>query len=234
MRLLTAARATLLLVGVLAFPISPLPAQEDFASISISRPLAPEYRIHADGTVTQRLCYNWSCGSQELLTLSTADMTEVARQMAVCSGTGLHDRLQRLRIGIWRMEVLAQKYQPLLAGDEAINTLDRGRKGRMDCIDNASNTTNSLHILHDLGLLPGWSVSEPEVRDLFSMSVHWTAVVVDRASSGVWAVDSWFRRNGQLPFVLPLADWVSDRTPWQPPLDALNPYPRYSSQLCGS
>jgi hypothetical protein len=234
MRLLTAARGALLLAGVLAFHIAPLSAEEDYADTSISQPLAPEYRIHADGAVTQRLCFDWSCGVQQLLTLSAEDMTEVARQMAVCPGDGLHDRLQRLRIGIWQMEVLAQKHQPLLAGDEAINTLDQERNGRMDCIDNASNTTNSLSILHDLGLLPEWSVSESEVRDLFSANVHWTAVVTDRAGSGAWAVDSWFRRNGQLPFVLPLADWVKGRIPWRPPLDALNPYPRYSSQLCSS
>ena len=202
-------------------------------STSSARPLAPDYRIHGDGAVTQRVCFNWSCASSERLTFTTADMAEVARQMALCPGNGLHDRLQRLRIGIWQMEVLAQNYQPLLANDEAINDLDWGLDGRMDCIDNASNTMSYLHVLRDLGLVPGWSIEAPKVRDRFSLAVHWTAVVADRRGGEDWAVDSWFRPNGHLPFVLPVADWVSGAIPWHPPLSALNPYPRYSSQLCG-
>ena len=104
----------------------------------------------------------------------------------------------------------------------------------MDCIDNASNTTTYLHVLRDLGLLPGWSITAPEVRDLFSLDVHWTAVVTDRNGAGDWAIDSWFRPNGHLPFVLPLAAWARGAPPWQPPLAGFNASPPYSSELCGS
>jgi hypothetical protein len=200
---------------------------------SSSQPLAPDYRIHADGSVTQRLCFNWSCASQQRVSFSAAEMAQVARQMDLCRGNDRHDRVQRVRIGIWQMELLAQKYQPLLANDEAINDLDRERAGRMDCIDNASNTTNYLNILHGLGLLPGWSMAAPQVRDMFSMQVHWTAVAVDTHNAQALAVDSWFRANGNLPFTMPLEDWSSGRTAWLSPFSALNPYPRYSNQLCG-
>jgi hypothetical protein len=201
-------------------------------SASITRPLQPDYRIHADGSVTLRLCFNWSCASRQNLTFTATDMTGVVRQMALCSGDGLHDRLQRLRIGIWQMEDLAEKYQPLLANDEAVNNRDQERGGRMDCVDNASNTTTFLHVLRDLGLLPGWSIAAPRVRNRFSMLVHWTAVVVDRQNPESWSVDAWFRPNGHLPFVMPLADWVSGRIAWEAPFAVWNPSPRYSNQLC--
>jgi len=234
MHLSIAARSKwLLLGGLLSLCVMPLVAADD-ASTSSHRPLAPEYRIEPGGAVTQRLCFNWSCATRQVVSFSAADMSEVARQMAVCPGEALHERLQRLRIGIWQMEVLAQRQQPLLANDEAINDRDQAREGRMDCIDNASNTTTYLHVLRDLGLLPGWSMKAPEVRDLFSLDVHWTAVVTDRAGAGDWAVDSWLRPNGHLPFVLPLAAWVAGAAPWQPPLAGFNPTPHYSSELCGS
>jgi hypothetical protein len=161
-------------------------------------------------------------------------MNEVARQMAMCPRDVQQDRLQRLRIGIWGLETLAQKYQPLLANDEAINDTDQDRDGRMDCIDNASNTTNYLHVLQGLGLLPGWSTRNPQVRDRLWLSVHWTAVVVDTQSAESWSVDSWYRPNGYLPFVMPLADWADDRLPWETPFVSRNPYPRSSDQLCGT
>lgn len=233
--LAAAVTKTLLLLSALATVgvVSPPAAAQD-AGASSSRPLAPDYRIDADGSVTLRLCYNWSCAARQRLSFTASDMKEVARQMALCPGDGLHDRVQRMRIGIWQMEVLAQKYQPLLANDEAINEQEWGQDGRMDCIDNASNTTTFLHALHDLGLLPGWSMAKPRVRARFSPVVHWTAAVVDASDARSWAVDSWFRPNGHLPFVMPLEDWASGRIAWEPPFTVWNPYPRYSNQLCGA
>jgi hypothetical protein len=201
---------------------------------STSRPLPPDYRIHADGSVTQRICFNWSCASRERLTFTSADMLEVARQMALCPASGFHTRVQQLRIGIWQMEKLAQKYQPLLANDAAINDADGERRGRMDCVDNATNTTSYLQVLHELGLLPGWKIAAHQIRDRFSLQVHWTAVVVDSRGAGTWSVDAWFRPNGHLPYVMPVAAWKSGRIAWVPPFAALNPTPRYSNQLCGA
>jgi hypothetical protein len=229
------AGALLFLAAPAALGVTPPTATESaFLAGSTSEPLAPDYRIHADGSVTQRICFNWSCASRQRLTFTRTDMTEVARQMAQCPGNGWHTRVQRLRIGIWQMERLAQKYQPLLANDAAINEDDQDREGRMDCVDNASNTTTYLHVLGSLGLLPGWTVAAQQVRGRFSFQVHWTAIVVDQRGAGAWAVDSWFRPNGHLPYVMPAAEWNSGRIAWEPPFAALNPSPRFSSQLCGA
>jgi hypothetical protein len=197
------------------------------------RPLPPDYEIRADGTVILRICLNWSCFTQETVTLDAMDLASVSRHMAVCSGDGLHDRLQRVRIGIWRMEELAKKYLPVLANDQAINDRDADLIGRTDCVDNASNTTNFLHVLSDLALLDGWSVAAPEVRARFDFgAVHWTAVLTDSQGGQRWSVDSWFRPHGHLPFVMPIEDWREEKRGWEPPFDAINPYPSHISQLC--
>ncbi|MDZ7839442.1 MAG: hypothetical protein U5R46_01270 [Gammaproteobacteria bacterium] len=166
--------------------------------------------------------------------MTAADMAEVAKQMALCPGNRQHDRLQRLRIGIWQMEALAEKYQPLFANDEAVNDRDGALNGRMDCVDNASNTTTYLNVLHDLGLLPGWSMGEPRIRQRFSDLVHWTAVVIDSGGGDSWSVDAWLRPNGHLPFVMPLKAWESEKVPWDSPFAVLNPAPKYSSEICAT
>lgn len=224
--------AVLLSFSSFSLPARTPGAAADSSQGSTSRPLPPDYRIHADGSVTLRICFNWSCASRQRLDFTTQDMHEVAQHMALCPRDNFEQRLQRLRIGVWRMEALAQKYQPLLANDESINTLDQDREGRMDCIDNSSNTTTYLHVLHNLGLLPGWSLAPPRVRDSLSMAVHWTAVMIDPQHTEAWSVDSWYRPNSHLPFVMPLADWKNRAIGWEAPFAQLNPYPRYSNQLC--
>lgn len=204
----------------------------DTANLTV-RPLPADYRIHPDGAVTLRVCFNWSCFSREIITFTPEDMATVSDHMAFCSGGSLHDRLQRVRIGIWRMEELAKKYVPVLANDQAINDQDADLDGRTDCVDNATNTTNFLRVLSDLSLLGDLTVVAPRVRDRFDFgAVHWTAVVVDGQNGEQWSVDSWFRPHGHLPFVMPLDSWLAGKKGWEPPFDATNPYPRLVKQLC--
>lgn len=199
----------------------------------INSPLPPEYHIGDDGSVTLRICFNWSCARREMLTFSAQDMAEVGRQMSFCGDKMLAHRLQRIRIGIWQMELLAQKYQPLLANDRAINNQDQNVEGRTDCVDNASNTTVFLHVLEDLSLLPQWKVAAPQVRAMISIvGVHWTAVVTDQSGGGYWSVDSWYRPHGHLPMVMPLDEWAAGNKGWEPPFDALNSTPHNITELC--
>ena len=197
-------------------------------------PLPPEYSIDADQAVTLRVCFNWSCARTERVTFTAEEMSVLTRMMALCPADTLDERVQRVRVGIWQMERLAQKYLPALGNDREINDYDADEEGRTDCVDNASNTTTFLKVLQEYSQLPGWSVSAPAVRDLLDIQrVHWTAVLIDDDSGLQWSVDSWFRPHGHLPFVMPLSDWLESKKGWEPPFDKLNPYPRYVNELCG-
>ncbi len=205
----------------------------DHSRGSVSSPLAPQYRIDQHGSVTLRVCFNWSCASRQTMIFTPEDIDLLKSRMALCSGTSLEDRLQRVRIGIWQLELLAQKYQPALANDDAINEFEKGVDGRTDCVDNASNTTTYLHILRDIGELPGWTVSSPKVRSRFNLhAVHWTAVLTDVESGNQWSVDSWFRPNGHLPMVMPLQSWLDEKKAWEAPYERLNPVPGSIHELC--
>ncbi|AFL72943.1 hypothetical protein Thivi_0907 [Thiocystis violascens DSM 198] len=211
---------------------SPPPVFDD-AQGSVSRPLPPEYAIDPKGAVTLRICFNWSCASRQTVTFTPKDMALLKRHLAQCPGTSVYDRLQHVRIGIWQMELLAQKHQPLLANDLAINDSEAEVEGRMDCVDNASNTMTYLHILRDIGELAGWTVSSPKVRGFFDITaVHWTAVIIDTDSGSPWSVDSWYRPNGHLPMVMPLSSWSDKKKGWEPPFERLNATPHSIDELC--
>ncbi|WP_242482541.1 hypothetical protein [Thiocystis violacea] len=167
------------------------------------------------------------------MTFTRNDLALLKSQMRLCPGKRIEERLQRVRIGVWQMELLAQKYLPSLANDLAINDFEVGVDGRTDCVDNASNTTTYLHILQDIQELAGWQVSSPKVRNLFDVaSVHWTAVIIDTESKTPWSVDSWYRPNGHLPIVMPLASWIDEKKGWEPPFNRMNSTPHSISKLC--
>ena len=201
----------------------------------ITGPLPADYELHRDGSVTLRVCYNWSCSAQKSVTFTASEIQGVKDFVAQCTGASLQDRIQRLRVGIWQMELVAQRHIPDLANDREINEFDKNVDGRLDCVDSSSNTTTYLQVLQDLGQLPGWTVTKPVVRNVMDFyGVHWTAVVTDQASGKDWSVDSWFRPHGHLPFVMPVADWKRDKKAWEPPFSKQNPYPESMAELCPS
>lgn len=197
-----------------------------------TEPLQPEYQLHEDGSVSLRVCYNASCAGQKTMTFTADDMQQVFAQMDVCPTNSVEYGLQRVRIGIWQMELLARKYYPPLGNDLPVNDQEFGVEGRTDCVDNSSNTTTFLSVLQDLGQLPGWSVQSPSVRKPWDINrVHWTAVAKDSGSK-LWSVDSWFRRHGHLPFVMPLGNWKREELAWEGVHNARNPYPKSTVELC--
>ncbi len=199
----------------------------------VTSPLPPDYRLRRNGSVALRICYNWACAVQAQIVLSPQEVEEVRKEMGRCNGQSLYERLQRVRIGVWQMEVMAQRHIPELGNDLAINDKDEDLEGRTDCVDNATNTTNFLRVLSDLQELPGWRLMEVEVRDRMSPSdVHWTAVIRDVATGELWSVDSWFRPHGHLPDVQPLKAWVTGYEAWKPPYELYNPVPRTADELC--
>jgi len=197
----------------------------------ITSPPTADYALTETGA-TLSVCYDWSCANRKQVTFDATELARVRAAMDLCRNDGLHNRLQRARIGVWQMEVLAQQRIPVLANDRGLNDRDAEVAGRTDCVDNAANTTSYLKVLAELGALPGWTVGAPEVRDLFTKDIHWTATLIDADSGHRWAVDSWFRPNGHLPFVSPISDWSAAHKPWEAPLDRDNPYPRTVAELC--
>jgi len=78
---------------------------------------------------------------------------------------------------------------------------------QMDCIDESTNTYQYLSALQDLDLLRWHKVGLKQRRIVYFFAVHWTASIIEIESGKQSAVDSWYRDNGEMPYIQPWADW---------------------------
>ncbi|MBF0255765.1 MAG: hypothetical protein HQL47_04755, partial [Gammaproteobacteria bacterium] len=90
-----------------------------------------------------------------------------------------------------------------------------GDPGQLDCVAESRNTQAYLKALQARGWLRFHRVVERVKRAPLFIDTHWTAVIEEKSTakgkSERFAVDSWFRANGEPAVVMPLADWLAKK-----------------------
>jgi len=101
-------------------------------------------------------------------------------------------------------------------GDLAENHTRHGESGQMDCIDESSNTLTYLTLLANAKLLRWHRVGARLNRGPYTLvfqAPHSAAEIVEIASGDRYAVDSWFRANGEPAVVVSKAEWARGYRP---------------------
>lgn len=90
-------------------------------------------------------------------------------------------------------------------------------RDQLDCVDESTNTTIYLSLLEEKGLMRFHETLGPTSRlPLIHYAGRWphqTAVIREKGSGALFAVDSWFHNNGAPAEVVPLQDWKDG---WKP------------------
>ncbi len=86
--------------------------------------------------------------------------------------------------------------------------------GQLDCIDESTNSTAYLRMMAADGLIKFHGIGFPTHRFVLSA---WgpsnTATMRENATSKRYAVESYFRENGEPAYVMPLEIWIEGWTP---------------------
>ena len=92
-----------------------------------------------------------------------------------------------------------------------LNASWSGNPAYQDCIDEAANTTMLLVLMEQDRLLRFHNLHSPSIRGVFidGRWQHYTAVVEETAAGERYAIDSWFRANGEPAYVMPFQDWYT-------------------------
>lgn len=86
---------------------------------------------------------------------------------------------------------------------------------QLDCIDETVNTTQYVTLLQQAGALKFHEITEPTHRGYLIDGTwpHNTAVIKEKASGALFVVDSFYRANGQEPYIMPRQTWLDG---WKP------------------
>jgi hypothetical protein len=148
-------------------------------------------------------CYDFGCKSNQSIEFNPQQWQQVSALFAAAHNED--EEKQSLRKAIALMETFS--------GELTGTSLDVGGNypgsdipKQMDCIDESTNTFQYLYAIESLNLLKWHTVGLKKRRIVWFMS-HWTAVIEETRTSQKFAVDSWYRDNGELPYIQPLADW---------------------------
>lgn len=158
------------------------------------------------------LCYDHHCAALDTLSLAPQEWQSVSRLFARQSSNPAVERKQ-IAQAIARLEQISGGHTGT-ANDKGGDLKGLGQDGQMDCIDESINTTTYLRMLEGSGLMRWHTVEDRATRGWFLQGwPHTTAVIRDKRSGQLYAVDSWFLDNGKPPFILPLEKWKDG---WDP------------------
>ena len=149
-------------------------------------------------------CFDFGCKSQQTVEYSKQQWNDI-RAIFQTQQQNATSEKQAIRKAIALME----KFSGEIAG----TSLDKGGNypgyditKQQDCIDESTNTFQYLSAFEELKLLQ-WHRVDLKKRRIVWFATHWTAVIAENKTDQLFAVDSWYRDNGQPPYIQKLEDW---------------------------
>lgn len=153
-------------------------------------------------------CFDFGCKTTREIRFSPADWQAVREPFATAVVDAESER-QAIRRAVAKMEQITGELTGT-AHDKAGNYPGSDLPGQMDCIDESTNTFQYLSALEEQDLLR-WHRIDLKHRRIVWFLTHWTATIREVESGRIFAVDSWYRDNGELPYVQPIDDWKRRR-----------------------
>jgi hypothetical protein len=173
------------------------------------------------------VCHGYGCRWMTDVRIEPAAQAEFAALFQPASRSAADERV-RLGRAIALFEIKIGVAVGTSNDRYAAATLNKD-PGQLDCIDETVNTTTYLRVLENMGLMRFHRIGEAAQRGslsgfAFNDFITNTAVIVEKKTGALFAIDSYFYGNGREPKIMPLAAW---RQNWRPSLDdpKLQPVP---------
>ena len=158
------------------------------------------------------ICYDFGCKRQKTVEFG-APAVEALQRLFNPEPDNAKDERTRIRQAIALLEHIVGEAAGTSQDIGGNYDPNRDYPKQMDCIDESTNTTHYLKLLDQLSLLK-WHQPKPrKYRSRFLIDGHWTAVIEETRNQQQYAVDSWYRDNGEAPEIQPLADWLKRKRP---------------------
>lgn len=163
------------------------------------------------------ICQGGGCAKVSALTLSHADWQPVTHLFSSSLTTAKMER-GAIAEAIGLLEVIVG-HKTGTYKDRAGTFGNASYENQQDCNDEAINSTTYMRLLKQHGYIRFHEIEDLETRNFFFNGwPHTTAVISEKATGAMFAVDSWFYDNGHPATIVPLAVWEDDYQPADSPI----------------
>jgi len=151
---------------------------------------------------TVTVCHAYGCKEQTPFTFSPEDVQEMGLLMAgVKRDDSPAEERRAIAYAIGWMERRVAPSVGTATDRPGMQYAGSGIKSQQDCVDEATNTTSYLLVLQRHGLIKHHSVERPFAKDSLRKWTHWAALIKEKPSGSLFAIDSSASRNGENPTV---------------------------------
>jgi hypothetical protein len=157
-------------------------------------------------------CYGFVCRRRLEINFTAAERTLLINTLAKGRASPAEERKAVQQVFVWFDHRVAREtgtgkrvaYADFHMFDDNNN---------FDCWDTTRNAQSLLLVLQEWGALRHHTVSEPRFRgNLFiGQTPHNTATIKEKASGVNWVVDMWTTKFGQVPDVMTVEKWMTER-----------------------
>lgn len=161
------------------------------------------------------LCHGYSCTHKSKAGFNDAEWSKINSIFKSRPAKNAVDERKKIGLALAQMEKISGAKTGTDDDDKEAVGIKRN-KFQLDCIDETINTTHYIGFMQEAGLLQFHEITEPTHRGyiLDGTWPHNTAVIVEKENGALWAMDTFYRANGEEPYIVPRADWLAG---WKPP-----------------
>lgn len=170
-----------------------------------------EYNAEPPRGNTVTVCHAHGCQKQESFTFSATDILDLSTIMDQVSNRA--SAAAERRAISYAIAWMERRVGPATgtAGDRASLGF-MNASGQLDCVDEATNATSYLMVLQHNGLLRHHFVIRPFSKASFFKWPHFAAMMQERKTGQVYAIDSGVGPNGSNPSILLASKWYIEES----------------------
>lgn len=204
-----------LILATMLLPASLLGFGSAAAAIKLSPALEQMYgqtETEPPSAELMTVCYGFGCRLRMHLVFTAAERTAIANMMGKGRASPVEERKAVQQVFVWFDHRVGREVgTSKRVANADIRAMDADRN--FDCWDTTRNAASLLLVLQEWGLLRHHRVADPRYRGnvLVGQLPHNTAVLRETAGGANWVVDMWPTSFGQVPDVMTLEKWLSEK-----------------------
>ncbi len=152
------------------------------------------------------VCYDYGCATRQQVEIYESEFAAVRAMLA--GSRDAADERTRIAEALGMMERIVGARTPTRFDLPGNGRDAQSRGGQMDCVDESTNASIYLRVFQYHGLMQWHRVLGRTNRAPLIFNIHYAAQIEETATSRRFAVDSWFRGNGEPAVVQPIEDWL--------------------------